>query len=819
MRNNLFVALLITASVAISSAQEPTFHLGFNEPSGTVTTTELVSGTTFQLFNAFDRPERIPANFGHALRLDGYSTYLRDPGFPIQSYSSQLTVEAWYATEAFTFEPGAIIHSQLGNNGFKLQVNAIGSLAFSFSFNGQLRNLVTNRRLTPYRWHHIVVVVDGIAGKVTIYVDNESWLSSNFSPNATLDAANTTLWVGKSALNQVFSGFSLNTLNGALDELKVYNTALTANQIAAHFAQATQLEAALSIDPNVRHAGDYLRPRYHPMPNTSWTNEPYGLTYYGGKYHLFFQKNPNGPYLYFMHWGHLSSPDLVTWTEEPIALAPFVGFDNFGVWSGTTAFAPNGEPTIFYTGVNGISAGIGMARPLDQDLRRWQRVPNNPVIPSAPGGFPHLDFRDPYIFQRNGLYYMVVGSGLANNGGGILFTYTSTDLNQWTPVQPIFSSTDVMRHGTFWEMPAFFPVNDNDYVFVVTPLFQGQPADVIYWVGSFDGQVFTPYDLTARNFELIGQNLLAPAIGRDQDGQWTSIGIIPDDRAVDLQIEAGWRHVFSLPRQLRLLDDHRTLAAIPHPHLCRLRLDSVVISNRNISANTQGNLSEFQSNQAELVIDIRVPPNGQTYVDVFKSENNQERTSIILDRLNGQIGLDRSVSSPYATVENIRYQNYTFNTSGIVKLRIFLDRSVIEVFVDDTATFSARAYPGPNSNRVDVRGLNSPTEILSFKGYPLGDKENLYPDLVCPTELTSTRSAVPVMNKLPVFPNPVQDQLFLQNEGLNPTEVIITDLYGRIQDKARLEGNVLHVRHLPSGVYLLTMYHGNSVYVARFIKQ
>ncbi len=815
----LSISLLLAVSAATSTAQAPIFHLDFNEASGSVTTTELVSGTNLPIFNAFNRPERIPANFGQALRLDGYSTYIRNTGFPIQGYAGRLTVEAWYATEAFTFEPGAIIQSQSGNNGFKLQVNSIGAVAFSFSFNGQLRNLVTNSRLAPYRWHHIVAVVDGIIGNVTIYVDNESWLSSNFSPNSTINSADATLWVGKSALNQVFAGFSLNTLNGALDDLKVYNTALTVDEIAAHYAQATQLEAPLSIDPDVRHAGDYLRPRYHPMPNTSWTNEPYGLTYYDGKYHLFFQKNPNGPYLYFMHWGHLSSPDLITWTEEPIALAPFAGFDSFGVWSGTTAFDPNGEPTIFYTGVNGASAGIGVARPIDEDLRRWQRVPGNPVIPSAPGGFPHLDFRDPYIFQRNGLYYMVVGSGLANNGGGILFTYTSTDLNIWTMAQPIFSSTDFIHHGTFWEMPSFFPMNENDYAFVVTPLFQGQPADVIYWVGSFDGQRFTPYDNTARNFELISQNLLAPAIGRDQNGQWTSIGIIPDDRAVNLQIEAGWRHIFSIPRQLRLLEDHRTLAAIPHPHLCRLRLDSVVITNRSILANTPGNLSEFRSNQAELDIEIRVPANGQTYVDVFKSENNQERTSIILDRLNGQIGLDRSVSSPYSTVENIRYHSYDFNPSGIVKLRVFLDHSVVEVFVDDKMSFSARAYPGPASNRVDVRGPNSAAEILTFKGYQLGDKENLYPDLVCPADVFSRVAELPSFNKLHVFPNPVQNQLIIQNEVLYPAEVVITDLYGRTHGDVRMEGNVLNVRHLSAGVYVLTMHQRNDVFIARFIKQ
>jgi sucrose-6-phosphate hydrolase SacC (GH32 family) len=814
--NSLFIIYILVAPPLFG--QGPIFYLDFNEASGATTTTESVSGQTLPLTNNFDRPERIDANFGQALRFDGYATWLTDGDFHIDQYDQQFTIEAWYATEAFTAEPAAIIQHISDTGGFSLQVNPYGRLVFTFFFDGNERTLTPNRQLSTYEWHHIVATVDGEDGQAVIYVDGEVWLSNNFTPDVPIDKTQSDLWVGKTSLNLRFAGFPINALNGAIDELKVYDRILSETEIRETYASAEQYETELFIDPDVRHAGDYLRPRYHPMPNTSWTNEPYGLTYYDGKYHLFFQKNPNGPYLYFMHWGHLSSPDLVTWKEEPIALAPFFGFDSFGVWSGTTILDDEGEPVIFYTGVDGAKAGIGSAYPLDSNLIEWEKNRQNPLIPNPPVNFFSLDFRDPYLFRRNDTYHMIVGSGLANNGGGILFTYSSTDLENWELEQPLFQSRNFQDHGTFWEMPAMFALDDDTYAVVVTPQFPGRPADVIYWTGTFDGEVFEPYQEEPGTLEILSEKLLAPAFGKDEKDEWTYIGIIPDDRDVGLQIAAGWRHTFSIPRQLRLLNDKQTLASVPHPNLCRLRLDTIALTDRTIMPNSSGNLPDFSSNQGEIDLELNVAGADLVQVHVLKSADGSERTSIILDRENNRVGLDRRFSSPYPTVEDIRFQEYVFNASGEVSVRAFIDHSVLEIFIDDLVVFSARVYPAEGSRGVDILTSGGPVEVLSFRGHQLGDKSDTFLAVSCPAEdlpdglYTSTNELLDD-DLIGVFPNPTNGhiQLSLNDELREPILLRVYRMDGQLVYQSGISARGDHNTVVPlqsdwpAGTYFLTI--------------
>ncbi|MDV7401431.1 hypothetical protein RZS08_58980, partial [Arthrospira platensis SPKY1] len=118
--------------------------------------------------------------------------------------------------------------------------------------------------------------------------------------------------------------------------------------------------------------------------------------------------------------------------------------------SGTTILNDEGQPVISYTGVNGQIAAIGMAYPKDDDLIEWELEPTNPVIPHAPVDILNLDFRDPYIFKNGDYFYMVVGSGRANNNGGILMSYRSTDLVEWEQIAPIFENSNISEAGIFW---------------------------------------------------------------------------------------------------------------------------------------------------------------------------------------------------------------------------------------------------------------------------------------------------------------------------------------------------------------------------------
>ncbi|MBK9583671.1 MAG: hypothetical protein IPO48_17795, partial [Saprospiraceae bacterium] len=179
---------------------------------------------------------------------------------------------------------------------------------------------------------------------INIYINGQLDATESFENITSISVYPSKLMIGKRNINEQSAGFNVNTLNGAIDEISIYKNAMSALAVANKYNENTSSKiAALDIDPNIRHQGDYLRPRYHVMPNTSWANESYGLIHYNNKYHMFFQKNPNAPSLFFMHWGHFTSEDLVNWKEEIIPLRPEEGFASFGVWSGTTFFDQNSK--------------------------------------------------------------------------------------------------------------------------------------------------------------------------------------------------------------------------------------------------------------------------------------------------------------------------------------------------------------------------------------------------------------------------------------------------------------------------------------------
>ena len=205
-----------------------------------------------------------------------------------------MTIEAWYATECFTKESAAIIELNNTNAGFYLAVGPFGEINFGYHLDGNSFVHTTPNKLTTYQWHHIVAVINLDQDFVNIYVDNELWFTNANTQNNEITINPGNLWIGKKPLAQSFAGFSLNTINGALDEINIYANALTETQIANNFNAFGNPPADLSIDPAIRQEGDYLCPQYHPMPNTARANEPYGLTYWNGRYHLFFQKTQMG---------------------------------------------------------------------------------------------------------------------------------------------------------------------------------------------------------------------------------------------------------------------------------------------------------------------------------------------------------------------------------------------------------------------------------------------------------------------------------------------------------------------------------------------
>src|SRR6185312_7692432 len=173
-------------------------------------------------------------------------------------------------------------------------------------------------------------------------------------------------------------------------------------------------------------AVDTVRPRLHIHPEHGWLNDPNGLCRIDGTYHVFYQHNPAAPMHDDIHWGHVSSTDLLHWTAEPLALVPRPGGpDSGGCFSGVVV-DDNGAPTAVYTGVKSSThdAGLTLARS-DRRLREWKAdtewrvgTPDDPNI---------TDVRDPFVFGFEGHRYAVQGAGHVH-GAPQLLCYACDDL-------------------------------------------------------------------------------------------------------------------------------------------------------------------------------------------------------------------------------------------------------------------------------------------------------------------------------------------------------------------------------------------------------
>jgi len=480
-------------------------------------------------------------------------------------------------------------------------------------------------------------------------------------------------------------------------------------------------------------AGD--RPRYHFLPSANWMNDPNGLIQWNGVYHLFYQYNPHGPFHGTIHWGHASSVDLVHWKHLPIALEPTPGAtDAGGCWSGC-AIDAGGVPIVMYTGVTSQGSSFRETQCIatgTSDLIHWTKHPNNPVIAAPPPDLEVIGFRDPFVWREDDHWCCIIGTGIAGVGGAILL-YHSPDLLHWEYRGVLCagdsSIKDPVWSGSMWECPQFFPLEDK-YVLIVSAWDSGKTMHTVYAVGDYSDERFTP---TAMHRLDLGASFYAPATMRDQQGRRLMWGWLREQRRKAAVQAAGWSGVQSLPCVLTLGDD-LTLRFTPPLEMQTLRgaharLEDLVIAD----ATSPLALPEVVGDALELrvVFDMRESSAESIGLRVRRSTGDEEYTTILYNRLSRQLSVDRSFASLLETSYRGTSSGRVDNTDNDrLTLRIFLDRSVLEVYVDDRACLTERIYPG----RVDSTGValvvhSGTARVLTLDAWIMDQDEMLVGDV------------------------------------------------------------------------------------------
>jgi beta-fructofuranosidase len=301
-----------------------------------------------------------------------------------------------------------------------------------------------------------------------------------------------------------------------------------------------------------------LRPAFHFTAVEGWINDPLGVTWKDGQYHLFYQYVPGRTtWASNCHWGHATSPDMIAWTEQGIAVAPGDGDD--GVWSGSIVTGADGAATMFYTSVTEPDIGIGTVRTATPDDASWNSWTKGPKLMTAPD-LGIVAYRDPFVFRDGEQWRMFVGAGL-EDGTAAAVSYSSEDLSEWTldgiAAQRPGTETEPVWTGTMWECPQLFEI-DGSHV-LVTSIWED---DVLHYVAYGVGS-YTDGKFTARSWGQLsyGKSYYAPSFFRDRDGAPALIFWV---RGV-ISPEGQWASALSVPHTLAL--DGDTLVAAPHADL------------------------------------------------------------------------------------------------------------------------------------------------------------------------------------------------------------------------------------------------------------
>jgi beta-fructofuranosidase len=613
-------------------------------------------------------------------RLDGYSVWIQHLlDNPVQ-FDREFGLSAWLALESFPVTTASVIEWGQELSGISLAIDRLGFALISVRQEGSSAECRSERPIERGRWVHLASTLS-LDGTLLLFVDGKECSRSKIDGGAPKLEAVGTVYMGRAMQNRVVAKvFPTDVLNGLMREVRVYRSSLTLSDVQTLSREFHSQSAPLITNP-AWFANDVQHPRYHAMPPRAWTNEPHGLVRWRGQYHLFYQKNANGPYWGHIHWGHMTSPDLLRWTEQPMALIPEPGPDSEGCWSGS-AIVANGKIVIVYTGGDGKRASICMAS--SEDGVHFAKHPGNPVIEAPPSTIGVKEFRDPFIWKEGTEYRMIIGSGIAGVGGTALL-YRSHDLTSWSYVKPLLIG-DKANSGVFWEMPVFIKIDDR-HVLIVCEV----PGRASYWVGTWENDKFTALSSTPQRLDLFN-HFLSPTPYIDENGKAITIGIAPETRASIETWQAGWAHLYGLPRELTL-DKSGRLQQRP---IAELSTRFTPLLSMRQKQPLQQTWTVFESTGTCANISARIERNvsDSVVIALRRSPDRQEETLLRYEWRNAQLTLDRSKSSINThTVRNVQQVAYVPRTQGTIELDIFIDRSVLDVFVDGQACFTSRIYP------------------------------------------------------------------------------------------------------------------------------
>ena len=487
-------------------------------------------------------------------------------------------------------------------------------------------------------------------------------------------------------------------------------------------------------------AGDPHRPLYHYVNPESTLNDPNGLCFWQGRWHLFYQAYP--PEDPRQHWGHAVSDDLIHWRDLPYAIYPH---PEDKVFSGATLVEEKRVIAIYH----GTAIGNMVAISDDPLLLNWEKLTDGAVIPFAAPGEPPLPYTvfDPCIWQKDGMYYSLSGGTLPHGPGGkqirANFLLRSQDLETWEYLHEFVENDQFTLVGDDGACPYFWPIGDKHILLFFSHMSGGQ-----YLLGDYDQSrdKFVVTDHGLFNFgPSTPSGVHAPSATPDGEG-----GVITIFNMNPGKPTQGWDQIMTLPRRLTLAENGE-LRMEPVGNLESLRYDHQHVGKTTLPANQEVVLAGIQGNAMELILDLDPKEAPVVEINVLRSPNKEEFTRIAFFKDRGFRYRERVPNSTALNANSAQLRSIPVRQDSLItldssyssilpdvrprapetapvhlgpdeslQLRIFIDRSVVEVFVNGKQCVAVRVYPGrEDSLGVSLRAQGQDCELRSLDAWQM----------------------------------------------------------------------------------------------------
>ena len=481
---------------------------------------------------------------------------------------------------------------------------------------------------------------------------------------------------------------------------------------------------------------DRYRPVYHYVNPEGNLNDPNGLCFWKGNWHLFYQAYP--PEDPRQHWGHAVSTDLIHWRDLPYAIYPNPEYQCF---SGTTLVEDDRVIAMYH----GTRVGNMVAISTDPLLLNWEKVTGNAVIPlNSKTGFP-LPYTvfDPSLWKKDGIYYSLsAGRSPIGPGGKLVradYLFRSKDLATWEYMHEFVQDDRFTLVGDDGACPYFWPIGKRYLLSFFSHMSGGQ-----YLLGDYDKMKDRFYATAHGKFNFgaaTPSGVHAPSATPDGKGGITILFNMNAGKPTK-----GWNQIMTLPRKLTLAGTD-TLGIEPAGDIASLRYNNVHINAMVLPANKEIVFNSIRGNAMEIEAEIAIEDAPMVELNVLRSPNKEEYTRIAFFKergfhqgrpyeiprpadfsyqYNSLITLETSYSSQLPDVRSRAPETAPvfLKPRETLKLRVFIDKSVVEVFVNGKQCVAARVYPGrDDSIGFSIRAQGRQTNLIAIDAWQM---KNIY---------------------------------------------------------------------------------------------